>query len=173
MVLLLTAIDVSGETRDFSYHLNTLESGFDLLNQVVAMGHTLVKAQLLEQGTQIDLPTTVFNVVSFAEALQELEGEWNMVLREPTRSTTITQARIDFAQWQLEQYENWIVNYELFLTQLMTMLDKMQTMQVDSRLAERLIQHYQVVVDKYRIQLINAHLIRHQLLSRLDQLGAI
>ena len=175
MVLLLTAIDESGETRDFTCHLKTLESGFDLLNHVVAMGHTLVKAHLLDQGNGIDFPIEAFDGSTFSDAMQELEREWNMILHESITSTATRQARIDFAQWQLETYEDRITSYELFISRLSMLLERAQRMQEIRPRAENLspMQHYQVALDKYRNQLIKAYSIRYQLLDRLSQLGAL
>ena len=174
MVFLLTAIDESGNTRDFSCQLNTLESGFEVLNNVVAMGHTLTKARLLDQGNQTDFPTEAFDGVPFTEALQELEREWKMILREPIDSTATTQTRIDFAHWQLETYETLITSYELFIARLSRLLERAQTMQ-EVRPGARnfgVIQHYEVALDNYRTRLIKAYFVRHQLLDRLYTLEA-
>lgn len=83
MVLLLTAIDESDETQDFTCQLKTLESGFNLLNNVVAMGHTLVKAHLLDQGSRIGFPIDAFDGSPFTAAVQELERDWSTILHEP------------------------------------------------------------------------------------------
>ncbi len=175
MIFELTAIDECGETREFTCYLNTLESGFDLLNNVVAMGHSLVTARILDQGNQTDLPTHAFDGVSFSASLQELEREWSTILNELIAPTETTQARIGLARRQLEVYKTRIISYELSATKHTSLLERVQIMQEVNPGARnlRLIRHYEVILDQYRTQLNNAYLTRHQLLNRLGQLSAL
>ena len=46
MLLQLVARDQLGEERHFSCSLQQLQEGFDLLNTLVAKGHTLLKATI-------------------------------------------------------------------------------------------------------------------------------
>lgn len=89
MILLLTAIDELGETREFSCQLPRLESGFDLLTYMDANGQTLVKARIVDEGNSIYLPLKAVGETPTAPIVQELDKNWRQILDE---SATLTPA---------------------------------------------------------------------------------
>ena len=91
MFLRLVAIDELGQERNFTCQLEQLEEGFDLLNHIVAQGHTLVKAFIVDQSQSTSLPVEVFEGVSFVGAMQELQQEWESVLIQPALELSLTQ----------------------------------------------------------------------------------
>ncbi len=173
MVFLLTAIDDLGEVRDFTCHLDTLERGFDLLSNIATMGHTLVKAQVMDEYHLTNLPTEAFDGSSFSAAMEELKNEWNAILHEPMPRVAYTiQERIAHAQRQLDYYENRIVSYELLITKLVALLERSLKMKSTRDGASAINSHYESTIERYRTQLVKSYLVRHQLLERLRCLEA-
>lgn len=82
MILLLTAIDELGETREFSCQLPRLESGFDLLTYMDANGQTLVKARIVDEGGWSSLPLKAADGTPTAPVVQELDKNWRQILDE-------------------------------------------------------------------------------------------
>ncbi len=83
MILLLTAIDKSGEVREFSCQLPRLESGFDLLTYMDAYGKTLVKARIVDESTPLYLPLKTVDADPGEPIVQELAKDWRQLLDEP------------------------------------------------------------------------------------------
>jgi Sensors of blue-light using FAD len=88
MTLLLTAIDGSGEVREFSCQLPQLESGFDLLTYMDDKGHTLVKARILDEGGSTRLPLKTDAVHPAFPIVQELAPDWRQVLEKSAGAVT-------------------------------------------------------------------------------------
>lgn len=88
MILLLTAIDELGETREFSCQLPRLESGFDLLTYLDANGQTLVKARIVDEGSSIYLPLKAVDGTPTAPIVQELDKNWRQLLDESATPTS-------------------------------------------------------------------------------------
>ncbi len=80
MVFSLTAIDEAGQTRDFFCQVENIEVGFDVLSAVAALGHILLKAQVLEGDKLTSFPTEVFDGVPFSENIRLLEKDWKEIL---------------------------------------------------------------------------------------------
>lgn len=88
MVLLLTAIDEEGQTRDFFCQLRNMEIGFDLLSAISAKGHILIKAHVLEDKVLTNLPLEVFDGQPFSDDIRLLEKDWRQLLDQPANSGT-------------------------------------------------------------------------------------
>lgn len=81
-MLLLMAIDQEGEVRNFSCRLPDVNSGFDLLTSIAILGHTLVKARLLEESSWTWLPPEAFDEDPVLPVIKELEKEWQRILNK-------------------------------------------------------------------------------------------
>ena len=94
MVFSLRAIDQQGQTRDFFWQVERLEDGLEVLSSVVAKGHVLLKAQVVDNGQVTLLPLTIFDGLPFAESIRVLENEWQQLLATPlkTRPTPLEHA---------------------------------------------------------------------------------
>jgi|GEM_PF-237684 len=91
MILLLTAIDEMGETREFSCQLPRMESGFDLLTYMDANGQTLVKARIVDEGNSLYLPLKAVDGMPTAPIVQELEKNWRQILDEPATVSPVSE----------------------------------------------------------------------------------
>jgi len=80
MILLLTAIDELGETREFSCQLPQLESGFNLLTYMDAHGHTLVKARVMGEEVPAYFPAETIDKDPVSPIILELPKDWRQTL---------------------------------------------------------------------------------------------
>ncbi|SFE89898.1 hypothetical protein [Spirosoma endophyticum] len=69
----LTALFLQGACPKFSYSLSAHLANFDLLNRVVAQGHSLLKAYVLEDAIRTDLPLAPFDGLQASTAICALE----------------------------------------------------------------------------------------------------
>lgn len=171
MLLVLTAIDEQHQLREFSCYLPKLEVGFDLLNDVVAKGHTLVKAHLVDNDQTMALPLDAFDGTSFLAAVQELEQEWQSLLQEPlTSSLPNHNALIQWTQLRVDQYEMRITNLSWTLNRLKQTRQRDQDRAPSKPTQSALDTHYSLLINRYEVQLIKAHLIHKIMLERLSHL---
>ena len=174
MLLVLTAIDEDYQLREFSCYLQKLEVGFDLLNDVVAKGHTLVKAHLIDDDQSTPLPLEAFDGTSFLVAIQELEQEWQSLLQEPQ---TIAQSNhTELTQWtelRVRQYEKRITNLKWTVGRLKRIQQRHQERMAVKSTQSVLDTYYSSLINRYEVQLIKAHLIHKVMLERLDLLRAL
>lgn len=82
VTLLLTAIDLEGEFRDFSCQLIDIDIGFDLLSQLASKGNILVKVRLLEESSGTYLPHEAFDEKPVLPVIKELEKDWQQILNK-------------------------------------------------------------------------------------------
>lgn len=82
MILLLTAIDEQGETREFSCQLPHLAGGFDLLTYMDANGQTLVRARIVDEGNLTHIPLDALDGVPIAPIVMKLQKDWRQILAE-------------------------------------------------------------------------------------------
>lgn len=119
MFLRLVAVDQLGQVRDFTCQMNKLEVVFDVLNQIVAQGHALMKASIVDENKATSLPLEVFQGVSFLKAMQELEQEWQSILTAPADSQpSFHQERIQRLQQQVQRYEQQLARIETMIIRL-------------------------------------------------------
>ncbi len=173
MLLILTAIDENYQLREFSCYLQKLEVGFDLLNDVVAKGHTLVKAHLVDKNQITVLPLDAFDGTSFLTDIQELELEWQSLLQEPLPlSPSDHDELIQWTQLRVEHYENRVTNLNRTLNRLKQIRQRNQDRTPLKPTQLALDTHYGLLINGYEVQLIKAHLIYNAMLKRLGLLRA-
>jgi len=83
VTLFLTAFDQQVKQREFSCALASIEANLDFLNHLIAQGHTLLTAHLIDDERRIDLPLVAFDGLPVATALQALQKEWQAILTQP------------------------------------------------------------------------------------------
>ena len=173
MLLVLTAIDEDYQLREFSCYLQKLEVGFDLLNDIVAKGHTLVKAHLVDDDHSTVLPLDAFDGTSFLVAIQELEQEWQSLLQEP--QTVPAPDHTELTHWtelRVQLYEKRITNLNWTLGRLKQIQQRDQDRTSFKPTQSGLEVHYSSLINRYEVQLIKAHLIHNVMLERLSLLRA-
>ncbi len=169
MFLVLTAIDENNQLREFTCHLQKLEVGFDLLNDIVAKGQTLVKARLIDNEISTLLPLDAFDGTSFLTAIQELEKEWQSLLADPISSTH--DELIQWMQRRVWQYEKRIVSLDTTLSRLKKIRLRALEYTLTKPTQSEVINHYTTLINNVDVRLIKAHLIHNELLKRLTTLG--
>lgn len=80
VTLLLTAIDLEGEFREFACQLPDLDNGFTILTTIASLGHTLVEARVLEESSWTSLPHKAFDDTPVLPVIKELEKDWQQIL---------------------------------------------------------------------------------------------
>ena len=76
----VTAIDEHKEIRQFTYGLDDLGIGLDLIHDLVARGDSLVSVQIKDRHGVINLPIETFDAVPPSTVLDQLETEWKAIL---------------------------------------------------------------------------------------------
>lgn len=82
MVLAIIAIDETGTRRSFSVATDQLAVQLDVVNQIVAMRHTLIQVQLIDEGQVVTLPIDAFDGTPVSGIFSQLETEWQSVLAQ-------------------------------------------------------------------------------------------
>ena len=171
MIFLLTTVDETGQTREFSSHLDKLERGFDLANEIVAMGHVLLRVRLIDQDTVMNLPLDAFTGESFSDNLQQLEQEWKAILQTPVGHQELArQTHRQDIQRRLALYEARIASTEGIISRLMALIERARQLEAIKGRGGQFVQHYQSLVDSFDKQLTQIYQMRHQLQQRLHQL---
>lgn len=171
MFLRLVAVDQLGQERDFSCQLTQLEVGFDILNDIVAQGHTLIQASILDENRSTPLPLEVFEGVSFLKALQELEQEWQSLLAEPMEDhPSFHQERIQHLEQQVHRYERQIAGIETMITHFKQLTQRADNFISFTNRSPVVSNHFASILSKKRIQLILARLLHQMALIKLSEM---
>lgn len=167
MTFWLTSVDETGQLREFRAHLTELTEGLNLVNDVVAMGHVLLRVRLLDGDKSIDLPIDAFTGDSFSDALQQLEQQWQAILQLPATSQGATrQLRRHLVERQLVLCEQRIVSCELVISRLTLLVER--AWQAKRPAGNPITRHYELIIEKYDREISRIYQTRHQLQHRLE-----
>ena len=169
MFLRLVAIDQLGEERNFTCELEQLEDGFDLLNHIVAKGHTLLEASIVDHHQSTSLPVEVFEGVSFLAAMQELQQEWESLLIQPTPALSFTQQqRIQWLEQRVQHFTRRIADIERLSAHFRGLIQRADNFYSFVDKTPGASNHFQLILDKNEVQLIKLRLVYHLTLARLN-----
>jgi hypothetical protein len=171
MTLFLTAFDRQRHEQKFSRRVESLEEGFKLLNYLVAGGHTLLTAYVLDKNERTDLPVAAFDGMPIDIAFSTLQKEWELILADP-RSTTVSHyedvldlirrqqincaQRVRFLSQMINRYNSW--------------MQRTQDVCSAEALRTQFLNNYQTQVERYQCQLKVARFQSALLTKRLNQL---
>lgn len=80
MLLFLSALDTSGQQRDFSLWFDNLELCLDSVNALSKAGNHLLRIEIIDEDSCLYLPVDAFDGTSFTKTLLALEQEWTQLL---------------------------------------------------------------------------------------------
>ena len=80
MLLILTAIDINQQRRNFTWRFSNLESCFDVLSELKRQGNKLLRIELICNYKRTILPIEAFDGESFSKPIQDLILEWQEIL---------------------------------------------------------------------------------------------
>ncbi|GAB4039093.1 hypothetical protein [Spirosoma gilvum] len=165
MMLHLKAINKQQELRQFSCMLPELESGFELLNHIVASGDILISADLIEEGNRPTvLPVEVFDGISFLPILKQLEQDWTTSLAAPLRvSLPVDAVSNKWYREKLAYYEQCIIGLELIMGRVDRICQRASAYQTPQ--ADQLVSYTQSILHCYESQLAKTNAIRNRLLA--------
>lgn len=171
MVFFVTTIDNQGQERSFSYQIDQIETGLDVLSTLVAQGNTLVEVRLYEEGHSTTLPAEAFDGKPVSLALQELENQWHTLLSEPILSSSANdKSHLDWA-WQLvEFYELRVTHYELMLTRLAWLLQDTHVSKLPTLAKSVLVDKYTRTIQGYEHILSNTRSSHRNVLDTVNRL---
>jgi hypothetical protein len=171
MKLFFTAVDRQGNQREIMGTVDSLEKGFKLLNHLVAGGCTLLTAYVLDKNGRTDLPVAAFDGIPIDIAFAILQTEWEFVLADPL-PTTITHyqdvlnlvrrqqincaQRVSLLAQMIDRYKSWMQR-----TQEVCSVEKRRI---------RLLNNYQIQLERHQSQLQVARFQAALLSKRLNQL---
>jgi hypothetical protein len=143
MFITLTAMTETGEINDFSLHMDSFETGLDMVNRVLPRNHTLLSVIIHDETGKTILPLEAFDGVPCSVSIQQLEAEWQSILAEPPVKPQFTDPWI---QVRFERNQRQIVRQERLLTTLRRLLDQVPYLKVSERYKCILLEHYRALV---------------------------
>ena len=170
MTLSFIAIDKNSEFREFSCQLTNLDIAFDVLSSIASKGDVILKAQIEDEGSCLELPTYAFDGETFSNALYQLELQWQEALKGPARTLSLTAWRQDVMQRRIDSYENRIARYTVAISQLERLRDRVESTTPMYSDRSRLINHYDRMLDNYRYNLWQAKNHKESVVEQLEQL---
>jgi hypothetical protein len=169
MMLVLTAIDSHHQLREFSCPISQLEVGFDLLNTIVARGHALISAYIMDDNQSTSLPLEAFDGGHFLTAVQELQEEWQTILSDPPQAASLPS--VSLSQWRHQR----VRRYEVRVDILKRTLDRLQEIWQRARdktpgqsTPSPVQSHYRDLIERCKVRLIKAQLLYQVALDRLN-----
>ncbi|RYF64587.1 MAG: hypothetical protein EOO39_26395 [Cytophagaceae bacterium] len=171
MTLYLTALDLDNTQREFSCGLISLETSFDFLNHIVARGHTLVKAYILDGSSRTELPVMAFDGLPSLAATQALEREWQAVLASlPLTQSVHCQEMIALTRRRINGYALHIAAQERMITWLTTWLHRTQEKTLTEPMRSRLTGQYESQLGIHKAQRDKLLCGARLAMNRLNQL---
>ena len=83
MIIAIITRTKYGHERCFSALVNSLETGLDAIDGIVATGDTLLRAQVFDGNQVLTLPIEAFDERPLLAPIQTLEKEYNRILSQP------------------------------------------------------------------------------------------
>ena len=79
--IFFSGLNFQGELHEYSIGSSTIESSFELLNNLVSAGCVLISVKLdIGTGSYTTLPVDAFDGQSMKEPLKQLQQQWEEIL---------------------------------------------------------------------------------------------
>ncbi|NEU67973.1 hypothetical protein [Spirosoma agri] len=152
--------------------MEELEDVFEVLNRIVALGDTLTKVYVIDEGNRTDLPPDAFDGSAFSSSLQRMEHQWQHALCEPERAhSSEDQELIGWTKQRETMYQSTINTHQLMIQRLERLLQRTTHTLYPGSDTDRLVEHYQTLISSSQNQLSKARLGLATVVKRLQQLG--
>ena len=175
IMIFLTSADKTRKVRQFTCGLESVEAVFDFLNEIVAMGDTLVSAYILDQLDHhkcTHLPLEAFDGTPASTTIKSLEAEWRHILEKAQQPASPHQlAMIPLLQRRNQQYKVNIANSERMINHLTGLLYRTQSGNSAGATQDRLIQQYESSLKQYEEQLAKIYARSESVSRRLEQVS--
>lgn len=172
MILHLTALDAHHTQREFSCILTSMEANFDFLNCIVAQGHTLLSAHLMEGSNRTELPVIAFDGLPISKAIQALEHEWQAILSSLYTVHPIHQQElIELTLRRIDSYRIRIAAHKRMIDYFNKWLQRTQNQTLTKPKRSELIRKYESQLAIHTTQLDKMLFDARLATKRLDQLA--
>ena len=139
------------------------------MNHIVAKGHTLLKASIVDQNQSTSLPVEVFEGISFVAAMQELQQEWESVLIQPTQELSLTQQqRIQWLEQRVKHLAKRIAAMERLDTHFRGLIQRTDDFCSFVDKSPGASHHFRSILARNDVRLIKRQLLYHLALDRLN-----
>jgi len=172
VIISLTAIDRQGQTREFAYHPDRIELGFDVVSLIATQNTTLIKVELIDQGHYMPLPIEVFDGASLATPIQKLEQEWTYLLEQPLQ-TTKQPNREEFLNWSCQQvyrYEKYIMDLNQMIDVFTKLIQETENVFSFREPSSRKADHFRRMLERYELKRTRASAAYEIAVERINTL---
>ena len=171
--LFIRVLDPQINQREFNCGLDSIEASFDFLNHIVAHGHTLLRAYLVEDSIRTDLPIDAFDGLPMTLGIQALEDQWKVILSSKSSlSGSAHQELIELTRRRMDLYEGNIKVHKRMIDWYRIWLDRIQERDLVDPTRTNYSQLYEHHLLAHQTQLVKAHFGAKLLTNRLSQLIA-
>ncbi|GAB3281781.1 hypothetical protein GCM10027347_57630 [Larkinella harenae] len=167
--LAITSLDNQQQSRDFLGQVNDLEMAFEFLNKLVRQGNLPIRALVIEQGICTQLPVEVFDGQSWSANLQQLQSEWETLLKHSLpRPQLQSEASFDWFIRLLTLRLQQVEHFRALIQQMQQLIKTTQKGLAASPSKKRLLQHHQRSLDRYCTSLARAQAAYSNLLHPVE-----
>ncbi|MFD2937339.1 hypothetical protein [Spirosoma flavum] len=171
MLLIFSTIDPYNQSHHYSWWFNTIETACDALSTVSLKKNQIVKAEILDNEQRTQLPPQAFDGVTISFALQQLEKQWQQILRKPLKIISeadqwlidLTKQRIKAGQATLEQSCQMIL-------QLETGRKRAKNLVCEKNRKAKFVTDYESMLSTYQAYVVKIKAQQKVALDRLTQL---
>ena len=171
-VIILTAIDPQGRTREFFYQPHRIELGFDVVSQLAAQGTTLIDVQLVDQGIYMPLPIEAFDGTPLAAPIEELERDWTRLLEQPpqTIKRPTNQEFLNWAHQQVFRCEQNIRGIDQLIDVFTKLIQEREHFFSFREPRLRQTEHFRFMLNRYKLKRIKASTAYELAVKRINTL---
>lgn len=146
ILLNLTAMTPYGQPRNFSFYASDLEAAYNVLQDIIQKGDTLLNVSLGDERGHFSMPIDELDRSSFVNPIIPLRQQWETLLAHPERSHS---EQNEFQKRRIELRQKRLASVRGTLSRTTELLDRAQQQLPDSPRKTTLICHYQRILDQY------------------------
>lgn len=131
------------------FKIAKIEIGFETINNLVAQGEILHSISILDGNQSLHIPIEAFDGQPILPALEQLETEWQAILREPVQVPAHRGFLKQFRQQQYNRQQEHIVYLEQVISSLENRRQQVQDIVLDNFTQSRLLNRMEVALGQY------------------------
>lgn len=155
MTLSFTASTKQNKLRHFSCQLPELEVALDVLNSIALKGDKILRVQISDEDSCMELPAEAFDGESFTDSLHQLEEQWQLALRESV-SLPDNNWYIELTRRRIKVYDDRIGQLTLTINKFEQFRERVNGTSIQGTGNSRLMNHYNSALSTYRHQIDQA-----------------
>lgn len=145
MILHIATISPDQQNRDFTYHLDDPEQGYDFLLNVKKSGHAFLKVEFVDDRNYYSLSVDALNQAQAVNPFHQLKQQWEECL---TYSTINQRSLRELNNRLLGSQQALLANLKETLDQTLTLLESTQIYLCDGPRKIKLIQQCWLTIDR-------------------------